>query len=310
MTQRNINNITMPRDLNLLHTLAVLLEERHISRAAKRMHITQPAMSCSLARLREEFNDPLFIRTPKGMLPTPKALSLEKPLHEALKSITALYSSPKTFDPVTATGTVRIATTDYFEQVIWTHLLGQLQRQAPQVKFSTILTGGELPSDGLTTGHFQLAIAGYFGDLPTGFMKQALFSDYFTCVTRKNHPVIKNSLSLESYLKAKHLLVSPRGDLTGSIDTQLQKLGKSRHIAASVSSFLSSGPVIVNSDYILTAPNRLVQHFSQYLPIKIYKSPLEFPKINVIQVWHERFHQDPLHMWLRKIIFDACQIKS
>lgn len=294
------------QDLNLLKTFALLLEERHISRVAARLHVTQPAISRALARLRTEFDDPLFVRTPKGMLPTAKALALEKPLVELLERINAFYKAPKVFDPRTAEGLIRIATTDYFEQVVWVDLVGGLNRQAPGLKFVTLMTGSELPIDAMRDGNVHLAIAGFFGELPNGFMRQSLFSDHFLSVLRKNHPAAKHPLTLEEFLKLSHLVVSPRGDHAGAVDAELQKKGKQRHVAASVCSFLSSGPLVAQSDFILTAPAKLVEKFSAYLPLKTMAPPVSLPKINVVQVWHERFHHDPMLAWVRKMIFEAC----
>jgi DNA-binding transcriptional LysR family regulator len=296
------------QDLNLLKTFAYLLEERHISRVAARLHVTQPAVSRALARLRLEFNDPLFVRTPKGMLPTAKALTLERPLMEVLERVEALYKKPCVFDPATAKGIIRIATTDYFEQAIWIDLLGHLSRKAPGLKFVTLMTGSEIPVDAMRDGTIHLAIAGFFGDLPNGFMRQALFADHFMSLVRKNHPVVKTALNLDSFLKLSHLVVSPRGDLTGAVDAELLKKGKHRHVAASVCSFLSSGPLVAQSDLILTAPAKLAEKFASYLPLKIFQPPIQLPKINVVQVWHERFHHDPMLSWFRKTIFDACKV--
>ena len=295
------------QDLNLLKTFAFLLEERHISRVAARLHVTQPAISRALARLRVEFNDPLFVRTPKGMLPTAKALALEKPLIDLLERINAFYKAPKLFDPRTAQGSIRIATTDYFEQVIWVDLVGVLNREAPGLRFITLMTGSELPTDAMREGTVHLAIAGFFGELPNGFMRQALFSDHFLSVLRKNHPSAKQALTLEEFLKLSHLVVSPNGTHSGAVDVELQKKGKQRHVAASVCSFLSSGPLVAQSDFVLTAPAKLVERFTTYLPLKAMPPPISLPKINVVQVWHERFHNDAMLAWVRKMIFEACR---
>ena len=295
------------QDLNLLRILAVLLEERHISRTAARLHVTQPAISRSLTRLRVEFNDQLFVRSTRGMLPTAKALKLEKPLFELLEKIESFYRAPEVFDPAKAKGLVRIATTDYFEQVVWVELVGALNRKAPGLRFVTTLTGSDLPTESMRDGTTHIAIAGFFGDMPNGFMRQALFTDNFLSVIRKDHPYSKREIDLADFLKLSHLVVSPGGDSFGAVDVELQKKNKQRHVAASVSSFLSSGPLVANSDLILTAPGRLVDLFTKYLPLRAFKPPLLLPKINVVQVWHERFHSDPMLSWLRKTIYDACQ---
>jgi DNA-binding transcriptional LysR family regulator len=241
------------------------------------------------------------------MLPTTKALALEKPLLELFGKIEAIYRKPEMFNPSHAKGTVRIATTDYFEQVVWVHLLGDLTREAPGLRFVTVMTGSELPVEAMRDGSLQLAIAGFFGELPNGFMRQSLYSDHFVTVVRQDHPYAKRELSLEKYLEFSHLLVSPRGDGIGAVEAELQRKKKQRHIAASVSSFLTSGPVVANSDLALTAPSKLVDRFVSHLPLRTYQPPISLPKINIVQVWHERYHQDPMLVWLRKAIYEACQ---
>jgi DNA-binding transcriptional LysR family regulator len=297
----------MNQDLNLLKVLAVLLEERHISRAAARLHVTQPAVSRALARLRDEFADQLFVRSPRGMLPTTKALAMEKPLIEMFDKINSFYKAPETFDPATARGTVRIATTDYFEQVVWVDLVGQLCRVAPGLRFVTVMTGSALPVDAMRDGSTHIAIAGFFGDLPNGFMRQALYSDHFLSVMRKDHPFGKRELSLDDFISLPHLVVSPGGDSFGVVDAELQKKRLQRHVAASICGFMSSGPLVANSDLILTAPGKLIERFTANLPLRSMRPPLSLPKINVVQVWHERFHHDPMLSWVRKMIHETCQ---
>lgn len=296
----------MKTDLNLLRVLHVILEERNLSKAAKRLHLTQPALSRSLVRLRDEFNDPLFVRTSSGMLPTPFAQALEPELRSTLEKLDSLYQRPEAFRPEAATGVVRIATTDYFEQVVWTELIGKLSAAAPNLTFVTQLVGGELPYEAMRSGSINLAIAGYFTDVPAAMKMQKLFEDTFTVVARHQHPLVKKRLTLEQYLECGHVLISPRGDLSGAVDRALQKQRKHRHIAASVAGFLSSGSVVANSDLLLTAPSLLAAQFARSLPVQAFAPPLDLPIIKVVQVWHERFHQDPLLTWVRQMIADHC----
>lgn len=125
---------------------------------------------------------------------------------------------PPVFDPSHAQGIVRIATTDYFEQVVWVDLAGALSRKAPGLTFVTLMTGSQIPVQEMRDGTIQLAIAGYFGDLPPGFMRQSIFSDKFLSVMRSGIQGAVDSLTLDTYLKLGHLIVSPRGDLDGAVD--------------------------------------------------------------------------------------------
>ena len=304
-----INNMTanhvISNDLNLLKIFALLLAECNLSRAAVRLGLTQPGLSRALSRLREEFDDPLFVRAPGGMLPTPKALALEKPLLAALDHLEGLYAAPVEFKPESATGIVRIATTDYFEQVVWVELAGKLSRIAPRMTFVTKMTGSDVPIAHLRSGDVQLAIAGFFNELPGGLVRQTLMTDRFVCVVRKNHPTVGKKLTMENYLKLGHIVVSARGDFEGTVTRMLRAKGLTRHVAASVCSFLSSGQLAATSDLILTAPARLVEHFVKHLPVAVLEPPLALPPIKVNQVWHERYQNDPLHAWLRAEIAAA-----
>lgn len=308
MANKIINkNYINSKDLNLLRVFALLLADGNVSRVAQKLRVTQPAISRALARLRDEFADPMFVRSPQGMLPTAKAASLEQPLLEALTRLEALYEGPKAFSPASATGVVRIATTDYFEQVVWVDLVGKLASEAPGLTFVTLMTGAQLQEGALRSGEVQLAIAGFFGELPSGFMRQTILTDKFVTVVRKGHPKIKKKkLTLETFCNLGHVIVSPQGDLEGAVDVSLRKAGYRRHVAASVCSFLSSGPLIASSDLILTAPARLVERFVTSLPLETFEPPIELPPINVVQIWHERFQADPMHIWLRAAIRDMA----
>ena len=293
-------------DLNLLRVFALLLDERNVSRAAARLHLTQSALSRALTRLRRDFGDPLFVRGPGGVLPTARALSLEASIRDTLERLNRLYESPRMFDPKTAKGVIRIATTDYFEQVVWAELAGALHKQAPGITMITLMTGSQIPVQAMRDGEVQLAVAGFFGDLPAGFMKQSIFSDTFVCAMKSANSRKEKDMSLERFLSLSHLIVSPRGELDGAVDLALRKKGKERHIAASVCSFLSSGLLVANSDLVLTAPARLIAKFSGYLPLVTFAPPLLLPKINIVQVWHERYNRDPMLQWFRHAVAGAC----
>lgn len=301
------DNHMTPNDLNLLKVFALLLAECNLTRAAFRLGLTQPGLSRALSRLRTEFGDPLFVRAPGGVLPTPKALSLEKPLREALERIESLYLRPTAFRPSEATGIVRLATTDYFEQVVWVGLAGRLCREAPRMTFVTQMTGSDLPTEELRSGNTQLAIAGFFNELPGGLVRKTLMTDRFQCVVRKGHPLAAKKLTMETFLKLGHLIVSPRGDLEGVVDRALRAKGEKRHVAASVFNFMSGAELVAASDLVMTTPSRFVGKIASRLDLIVHEPPLAMPPLKLVQVWHERFHNDPLHEWLRGEIAAAVK---
>lgn len=300
---KNIKNI----DLNLLLVFSALCRERNTTRTAEVLGLSQPAISHALARLREQFGDPLFVRASRGLVPTAYALELEGPVRSILQQIEQVISTPNVFDPAKATNTFRIATTDYFEQVVFPSLLKRVEKEAPHITLISRPTSGELPKMELESGSYDLAIAGFYSQLPENFLKQKLFEDIFTCVARKGHPRInKKKLSLEHYANEKHLLISVHGDMKAKTQNILASKGLQQHFTSGVASFLSPGWIIAETDLLLTCPTQLAQSYEKYLPINLYDIPFEMPKIQVVQVWHERSHKESAHTWLRKLIWEVC----
>ncbi len=292
----NIHNI----DLNLLGLFHVLNEEKSVSKAALRLGLSQPAVSNALSRLRGILGDPLFVRGSKGLQRTPRALELEKPIDDFIHSIENILLEPKVFDARSSRATFRLATTDYFEQVFLPKLLKYMEREAPQMTLVSRPTLGKLPKDELESGSYDLAIAGFYGDLPEGYFQQIIFQDDFVCVAGKKHPVHKSKLTLEAYSKYQHLMISPQGDLQGRVDELLKKKNLRRQIRAGVSSFTSTGWALCDTDLLLTCPRKLAQRFTEYLPLAIQEPPFDLPALKIYQVWHQRTHVSPSHQWLRQ----------
>lgn len=292
-------------DLNLLRIFDALATEGNATRAARRVGLSQPAFSHALKRLRHMLGDPLFVRVPRGMAPTPRATELAPLVRDVLERADRL-AQPRGFEPATCAHTFRIATTDYFEHVAFPRLALELQRLAPQATIVSRPTDGDLPKAALYDGSLHLAIAGFFGELPEGFFQQRLFDETFTCVVREGHPVVKKRLSLAQYTKLSHVLISPGGDLHGVVDERLAALGRERHVAVGASSFLSPASIVAESDLILTAPRRLAKAYQRALPLRLVEPPLELPGFTVLQVWHERQHADPAHRWLRQLVARVC----
>ncbi|MCX6119683.1 MAG: LysR family transcriptional regulator, partial [Proteobacteria bacterium] len=297
----------LSKDLNLLKIFLLLMEVRNISHAAKRLNLTQPAVSKSLSKLREEFSDPLFMRASTGIIPTEKAVLMEEQIRSYFDGISKVYVRDETFDPQLARGIVRIATTDYFEQVCWIDIVTMLMGKAPNLTFVTQQVGSQIPYSDMRDGTIQLAIAGYFSELPKGVMLQQLFVDEFKSAVRKNHPLIADEIDFKQFMACKHAMVSPRGDLSSSVKKSVKESGRDREVGASVSSFMSSVSLVSKSDLILTTPGRLIDKFAKHWGLKVFKPPLKLEKIRVSQVWHERYQFDPLHSWLRKEIYDFCR---
>jgi len=295
------------KDLNLLRIFQALWLERNVSRAAEKLGLSQPAISNALARMRLDFNDPLFVRASKGMVPTPMAEKVHERIEQALGIITGLYEDEKKFDPFKSERIITIRATDYFQQLVLPKLLHVLEVEAPGMKLISKSLEGKLPKLEMEEGLCDLAIAGYFKALPEGFFQQALLKNGFKCVVRKGHPVLSQKLTLKKYLELKHILINQTGDLHGIVDVELAKSQKKRHIVSGISSFMAPGHVIQKTDLILTAPERLCDHYKEVYGLELLTPPLALPPIEVFQVWHQKVHQDPPIKWLRAKIFEVCK---
>lgn len=300
---KNIKNI----DLNLLVIFAALCQEKNTTRAAQRLGLSQPAISHALSRLRHQLKDSLFVRASKGLVPTERALELEKPVIQWLSQLDDILTGPETFVPARSQMSFRIATTDYFEQVFLPEILSILEKEAPKMTLISRPTLGSLPKNEIENGEYDLAVAGFYTELPEGFIKQKVFDDDFVCVARKNHPRIKKLISCEQYASEKHILISMHGDLKAKSKDILAKKGFKQEFRAGVSSFLSPGWLIAKTNDLLTCPRKLALSYTKYLPLEIHELPFEIPKIHVVQVWHERSHRDPSPVWFRQLLHRVCQ---
>ena len=299
MNDSNINKL----DLNLLRTLHVLIEECNVSNAAQRLSLTQSAVSHALSRLREQLNDPLFIRKSQGMVPTSRALELAGPLRQILTNIDRLVG-PIKFDPAIMKTTVQIATADYGPAIVLPHIFKRIAKEAPHVKFQ-LHDWSEHTLDHLKTGYLDMALGGQasFGDCRT----EELFTEKFVSVTRKNHPAVKIGLDLKTYLSYGHIQIDMYDSRMRAIDQKLEQLGKKRNITLTLPQFLPAPFIISRSDLIVTLPKRIAEQFKNVASLAILDLPVKLDNFPFVQVWHERRDNDPMHQWLRRLIKEQCR---
>lgn len=292
-------------DLNLLVAFDALLAERNVTRAAAKIGLSQSAMSHALSRLRELFEDPLLVRTPRGMLPTARAEELTGPIRRALEEIERALRERPSFDPSAAERAFTIATSDYIELVLLPRLVGRISKEAPGVDLHV----RPLPEDAeraLAEGKIDLALVVVEVGGPS-IHKQRLFDERFVCAVREGHPVVKRKLSLEQYTSLPHALIAPRGVRVGGfVDDALAKLGKKRRVAVTVPHFLIAPHVVAASDLVLTLAERIARACSTYLPLRLVEPPIDVPGFSVSLFWHERQQYDPGATWLRSLITDVC----
>jgi DNA-binding transcriptional LysR family regulator len=289
----NIRNI----DLNLLVVLDVLLDERSVSRAARRLNLSQPAVSGALKRLRETFQDPLFVRSQQGIRPTPQALELIGPVKTVLQDIDTILSSAE-FNPDAAEAVFTIAATDYAQTTFLAPLMRLVHREAPNIRFSVVSTDIRRMPEQFDRQQIDFAIT-VPEMAPANVQAKELFGDSYVCAVSPDHPSARGTLSLDDFCALNHVLVTPSSDgFFGPTDDALAKLGRQRRVTVSVPNFLSLPAILENSDFIAVAPERVLRPFAEAL--HIFAAPLALPDFKVIALWHELSTRSPAHTWLRE----------
>lgn len=295
----NIKN----KDLNLLLLFKVLYEELNVSSAANRLNLSQPALSHKLNKLRHEFADPLFVRAARGLTPTPKAISISTEILQLVSSLEGFYQHQSETDFLTQADRLVIYSTDYIESLLLPDLLALLAEQAPAVQLVMRHTQGTLPKQQLERGDCDLAIAGFYRDLPESFYQQKLQTEDFVVLMRSQHSLAKQTLSIEDYCQARHIVTTLTGDLDGLVDQELAKSGLQRQVCAGLSGFLSPAHIVGKNDVLLTCLKSVADIAQKANPdLRIIPSPVSLPQVQISQVWHSRTQDDPLRRWLRQQI--------
>ncbi|MDG2955345.1 LysR family transcriptional regulator [Bisgaard Taxon 10/6] len=292
-------------DLNLLKAFDVLMDEKNVSKAAERLAITQPAMSGILVRLRESFDDPLFVRVQRGMAPTNRALALAQPIKQLLSDVEQLLK-PHTFDPQTVEMTIRIACTDYAMRAVIVPFLHVLKRRAPKIKVAVLAINESTLQHQLEQRLLDFALVTPDFHAPDIHAK-SLYDEQYVCAVHHDHPIAKqNSLSLEQFCQLEQALVSYHGgSFSGVTDEALAKLGLSRNVSLSVQNFIVLPDLLAQSDLLAVVPKRLVSNLPQ---LKLFEPPLAIQGFTKTLIWHERTHRDPAYRWLRELMIEACSI--
>jgi DNA-binding transcriptional LysR family regulator len=287
-------------DLNLLRALDALLAERHVTRAAARLGMTQSAASHALARLRDALGDPLLVRGSRGqMVPTARAETVAGPLRDALAGLARAVHGPPAFAPATATRTFHIATTDYVELVLLPALIARITTTAPGVDL-WIHDNPESRGADLETSPIDVAILPRGRVTTAGVLERNLFEEQFVCVMRAGHPLAaRRRLTLARFCAAAHLLVAPRSLPGGIVDDRLAALGRSRRVVIGVPHFLAAAHVLARTDLISTLPRRVVETMAPLIGLVAVPPPLELAGFTLGVLWHERHQHDPGHRWLR-----------
>jgi DNA-binding transcriptional LysR family regulator len=290
-------------DLNLLVVFNQLLAERRVSKVAENLGISQPAVSNSLAKLRRLFGDELFLRTAKGMEPTPFAEQLAEPVSHALAMIHGGLNQRTSFEPTTAQRSFTIGMTDIGEIYFLPQLIERLHRDAPGVVLSTVRNAAINLRDELESGKVDLAV-GLLPQLKAGFYQRRLFTQSYVCLVRSGHRLDKKRITLAEYARAEHLVVVSAGTGHGKVDELLQRSGVARTVRLAVPHYVSVGHILQGSDMVATVPERLADRLLQPFGLAKVPHPAKLPEVAINAFWHAKYHRSPANRWLRTVVFE------
>jgi DNA-binding transcriptional LysR family regulator len=289
-------------DLNLLVVFNQLLIERGVSKVAVRLGLSQPAVSNALARLRKLTGDALFLRTTKGMEPTPFAQQLAEPIACALGLIHSAVNQRTSFDPATARRSFTVGMTDIGEIYFLPDLMEELAKVAPGVVMSTVRNTTVNLRDEMEAGHIDLAI-GLLPQLKAGFFQRRLFRQRYVCMFRQGHALARRRVSLAEFAQAKHVVVVSEGTGHGKVDELLERGGVARHVLLTVPHFVAVGHILQHSDLVATVPERLAQALAGPFGLAYARHPAPLPEIAINMFWHAKYQKDPANEWLRSLVF-------
>ena len=283
-------------DLNLLRVLDALLRERNVSRAAERLSLSQPAVSNALNRLRELLDDPLLVRVGRAMQPTPRALSLEAPIRDALQQIEHTLNAGDSFNPTSSRQRFVIAVTDYVELICMPALMAHLANVAPGIQLAIRHLTPSLPAEALDDGEVDLVL-GRFVDVPTRFHIRRWASETLQVVVRREHPWVGEMLDLDSFLRLRHLWVHG-GQTRDMVDQWLEERGLSRDVVYTTPNYLQAAHIVAQSDLAAVLPTQLARYFAGLLPLRLFDLPFDLGAFQLDIVSVAQRERDAALQWL------------
>lgn len=288
-------------DLNQLVVFQQLIVERRVSKVAANLGLTQPAVSNTLARLRRQFGDELFVRTPGGMVPTAFAAQLAEPVGQALAMIHGGLNPHARFEPASDRRTWTIAMTDIGEIIFLPALVERLRREAPGVSLQTVsITSTSLRAD-MEAGKVDFAI-GPLPQLQAGFFQRQLFRQRYVCLFRRGHALDRKRLSRAAFQAAEHLVVVSAGTGHGQVDERLRRAGVQRTVRLSVPHFASVGHLLRRTELVATVTERLADTLAEPFELALRPHPVELPEVAINVYWHAKVHRSPAHQWMRGVV--------
>jgi len=291
-------------DLNLLRVFDALHRHGHVGRAALELGLSQPAISYSLKRLRDDLGDALFVKTRHGMEPTPRAMQLAPVVQSVLSEIREHVLTAPSFEPQNVQRTFRIAMSDVGEMVFLPRLLHRLTALAPGINVATVSTPPKELMSALQRSEIDLAI-GYFPDLDgVDVFQQRLFKHTFVCLVRQGHPAVHGRMTKKAFAELPHAVVQAEGRSQEIVEQYLKEQGIRRRELLHSPHFLSIPMVIAATDLVVTVPAAVGEVFARIADVAVLEPPYKMPTFDLKQHWHRSQHDDPGNRWLRGIVLE------
>ncbi len=293
-------------DLNLLIVAEAIYRHLNLTATAKELGLTPSAVSHALGRLTRYYGAPLFVRAAHGVVTTELGRRLEPEISSFRTAAKRVLERDTPFDAAKAEGRIYIAATEYFELVIGHPLIAVLQKQAPRLQLCFLDVQSQLLHRALEAGQIDLAVAGFFRDLPEGLAQRRLYQDEFATLAGGQMPGHR-PLTLQEYTEAAHLLITLTGDFEGKVDVALRKLGLSRRIVAATASFATPAWLLQKQNLVLTAPRLLLTSYQEFVGRPPQACPIALGNLDLQMVWHKRTQKDPLRHFVRERIVALCR---
>lgn len=288
-----------------LYVLHALLLERHVTRAAKRVGLSQSSMSHRLQQLRRDLGDPLLVQVGRALVPTPRAEALIQPLTDALAALSRVVVPNEPFAPRTSHRTFALGMPDLLAPLL-PSLLARLTKSGPNIGLRVMNLPPAL-GEGLGVGEPELALAP-LRDVPAYARSRSLGDIRFGLVARRGHPILRGGpITVERWLEFGHVVVRTGNTAPNMVGSALEKAGLGRRVGAEVPTFLAGLHLVARSDLLMNAPLALVDELLETLGLVVRETPMSLPKFPAALVWHERFQHDEGHRWAREEIFGLVQ---
>ena len=288
-------------DLNLLRVFDAVARERHVTRAAQRLNLSQPAVSNALARLRAALGDELFLRRPGGVEPTAFAQALAAPVREALDRLAESLAATAPFDPATARRVFTLAVSEYAEAVLAPRLIARVAQEAPGCLLAFRHADRTNAEALLERGDAVLAVA-VLPEPGALYTRIRLLPEGFRTLMRADHPLAEGELTLDRFLEVPHLLHSPNGSRDGAMDWALEKLGRQRRLGAVVAHLSAVPAILLETECVISLSARLAERLAVAHGLALRDPPVEVQHTRLSLVFHRRFEADAGHAWLRRLI--------